>query len=196
LSCVGADRQAGMISVCVQCINDWYRWLSIQVIQNVSKKWKQKWMKKLTCRRRKLTALPLRVAVQRFFTEHCRVREFDVPFRIGRCEHVFTVRRFGTDSEGSISVDNAVTMCFRESWTLHWRGKSHLVAMVYKDDKQNQSSWVVGQVTSQLQLWVKKNYTATTGTALQCMHTAVSYLCQESITGQATPDRKTKYCEE
>ena len=97
-------------------------------------------MKKLTCRRRKLTALPLRVAVHRFFAEHCRVQEFHVPFRIDCREHVFTVRRFGTDGEGSISVDNAVTMCFREFWALHWSGKPHLVAIVYEDDKQNQSS--------------------------------------------------------
>ena len=96
--------------------------------------------KKLTSGRSKLTALPLRVAVQRFFAEHCRVRKFHIPFHIGCCEHVFAVRRFGTDGEGSISVDNAVTMCFREFWTLHWSGKPHLVAMVCKGDKQNQSS--------------------------------------------------------
>ena len=89
-------------------------------------------MKRLTCRRRKLTALPLRVAVQRFFAEHCRVREFHVPFRIDCCEHVFAARRFGTDREGSISVDNAVTMCFREFCALHWSGKLHLVAIPYE----------------------------------------------------------------
>ena len=97
-------------------------------------------MEKLTSRRRKLAALPLRVAVQRFFAEHCRVREFHVPFRIDCCEHVFAARRFGTNGEGSISVDNAVTMRFREFWALHWSGKPHLMAMAYEDDKQNQLS--------------------------------------------------------
>ena len=99
------------------------------------------WAKKHTRRRTKLTALPLRVAAQRFLAQHCRVREFHVPFRIDRCEHVFAVRRFGTDGEGSISVDNAATMCFREFWALHWSGKSHLVATAYEDDEQNQPSF-------------------------------------------------------
>ena len=66
--------------------------------------------------------------------------EFHVPFRIDCCEHVFAARRFGTNGEGSISVDNAVTMCFREFWALHWSGKPHLMAMACEDDKQNQSS--------------------------------------------------------
>ena len=106
-------------------------------------------MKKLTSRRRKLTALPLRVAVQRFFAEHCRVQEFHVPFHINCREHVFAVRRFGTNGEGSISVDNTVTMCFREFWALHWSGKPHRVAMAYECDKKNQSNEVVGHVISQ-----------------------------------------------
>ena len=97
-------------------------------------------MKRLTCRRRKLTALPLRVAVQRIFAEHYRVRKFLVPLSIDCCEHVFAARCFGTDGEGSISVDNAVTMCSREFWALHWSGKPHLVTMVYENEKQNQSS--------------------------------------------------------